>query len=314
MSVPGLVSIILPTYNRADLLPQAIESVLRQTFTNWELIIWNDGSTDNTAEVANSFTDPRISVYSEPNRGMSYGLNQGFARAQGEWIAFLDDDDEWLPIKLAWQVSFLITHPGVSLAFGDFINVDKSSGKSNSGFAQCVTGLRILSTINIETGWYIIDQFFLEGICRENFIAFDTSMMRKDIFSVIGTFNESIKRSMDLELWWRVGLAGLKVAYTTETLMVRNKYNGSLSSGGELSLLRALAALDVLAEDTTLSGKEEYKPLLRSLYRNSWQNLIGAYGEEGKKSEAVHAFFRSLRYGLRLGSVRLLLEALIGIN
>ena len=311
MTISGLVSIILPTYNRADLLPRAIESVLRQTFTNWELIIWNDGSTDNTAEVANSFADPRISVYSEPNRGMSYGLNQGLARAQGEWIAFLDDDDEWLPTKLAWQVSFLITHPEVCLVFGDFINVDKSSGKSNNGFAQCVTGLRILSTTNIETGWYIIDQYFLEGICRENFIAFDASMMRKDIFAVIGTFNESIKRSMDFELWWRVGLAGLKVAYTTETMMVRNKYSGSLSSGGEVSLKRALAALDVLKEDATLSGKKEYISLLNGLYRNAWQNLIGAYGEQGMKSEAVRAFFQSLGYGIQLGSMRLLLEALL---
>ena len=99
------VSVIIPTYNRADLLPRAVNSVLSQTFSDYEIIIVDDHSPDNTQDVIAAFTDPRIrSIRHRTNRRQSAAINTGIANAMGEYIAFLDDDDEWLPNKLEGQV------------------------------------------------------------------------------------------------------------------------------------------------------------------------------------------------------------------
>ena len=95
-----LVSVILPTYNRARLVSRSINSVLKQTYNNFELIIIDDGSTDNTKQIINSFNDNRI-VYLKHNHNKhaSAARNTGIAKSKGELIAFLDDDDQWLPKK-----------------------------------------------------------------------------------------------------------------------------------------------------------------------------------------------------------------------
>lgn len=101
-----IISVIIPTYNRAHLIGRAIRSVLNQTFSHYELIVVDDGSTDNTEEVVKSFRDSRISfIRHERNRGVSAARNTGINAAQGEYIAFNDSDDEWLPTKLERQMA-----------------------------------------------------------------------------------------------------------------------------------------------------------------------------------------------------------------
>jgi len=92
-----LFSIIMPTYNRATMIAKAIESVINQTYTNWELIIIDDGSSDNTAEIINSYNDSRVKYFFRENRGKSVARNTGIDNSVGEFIAFLDDDDYYLP-------------------------------------------------------------------------------------------------------------------------------------------------------------------------------------------------------------------------
>ena len=100
-----LVSVVLPTFNRERLLPRAINSVLNQTYKNLELIIVNDGSTDDTEKVVKGYSDKRIRYYKqELNKGGSAARNVGIKLARGELISFQDSDDEWLPEKLERQV------------------------------------------------------------------------------------------------------------------------------------------------------------------------------------------------------------------
>ena len=102
------VSVIVPTHNRADLLPRAVDSVLAQTYGDYEMVIVDDCSSDNTQDVIAGFSDPRIrSFRHDRNRGQSAAINTGIAHARGEYIGFLDDDDEWLPTKLEGQVALL---------------------------------------------------------------------------------------------------------------------------------------------------------------------------------------------------------------
>jgi len=114
-SVPA-VSVIMPTRNRAELLKRSIASIRAQTFADFELIVINDGSTDHTAEVLAAVGDPRLRViHNALGGGAAAARNAGIAAARGEFLAFLDADDEWLPDKLAQQVKILASHPGMVL-------------------------------------------------------------------------------------------------------------------------------------------------------------------------------------------------------
>jgi glycosyltransferase involved in cell wall biosynthesis len=117
-----LVSVVLPTFNRGYCLERAIRSVLGQTYPDWELIVVDDGSTDDTQAVLESFKDPRIRVFRHSvNRGVAAARNTGLAAARGEFIAFLDSDDEWRPDKLTKQLDVMTRAPTRQLAFTDLV-------------------------------------------------------------------------------------------------------------------------------------------------------------------------------------------------
>lgn len=123
------VSVIIPTYSRADLLQRAVKSVLAQTFCDFELIIVDDCSPDNTKEIVQNLTDPRIrSIRHETNRGAAATRNTGIAHAKGKYIAFLDDDDECTPNRLADQVAVLDANPDVGMVYGWIEEMNDSNG------------------------------------------------------------------------------------------------------------------------------------------------------------------------------------------
>ena len=136
MEKQPLVSVILPTYNRAEFLCKSIESAIRQTYKNWELIVWNDGSLDDTEKVISSYKDIRINSYYDNNHGMSYALNNAIKKSRGEYIAFLDDDDQWTENKLSHQMGLLMDNPEFDLVFGNFLNVNLATGEEDIGFEQ----------------------------------------------------------------------------------------------------------------------------------------------------------------------------------
>lgn len=124
-----LVSVIIPTYNRSEYLQEAISSVLNQTYRDFEIIIVDDGSSDNTAKVVRKIHDPRLRYLFQANAGRSHARNRGMDIAQGKYIAFLDDDDLFLPDKLINQVTFLEAHPGVDLVASGAEIIDKDSNQ-----------------------------------------------------------------------------------------------------------------------------------------------------------------------------------------
>lgn len=114
-------SIIIPTYNRAAFLPAAIESVLLQTHSNWELIVVDDGSTDNTREVVTAYTDSRINYVFQPNAERSAARNNGIAHATGDYVCFMDSDNEMLPTRLAGLQQALSSYPNPAAFYTDII-------------------------------------------------------------------------------------------------------------------------------------------------------------------------------------------------
>ncbi len=112
------VSVIIPTYNRAEYIGDTIDSVLRQTFTDFEIIVVDDGSTDNTREIVNGYTDPRIRYIYQENSGVSTARNNGINSSDSEYIAFLDSDDMYLEDMLEKSVRILDEHPEVGYSYG----------------------------------------------------------------------------------------------------------------------------------------------------------------------------------------------------
>lgn len=126
----GLVSIIMPSYNTALYIKDTIQSVLNQTYTNWELIIVDDCSSDNTDEVLSSITDPRIRIYkNEKNSGAAVSRNRALREAKGQWIAFLDSDDIWMPEKLEKQIVFMENN-GYHFSYTNYEEIDVDGNKT----------------------------------------------------------------------------------------------------------------------------------------------------------------------------------------
>lgn len=309
-----LVSIILPTYNRAQLLPRAVDSVLSQTYENWELIIWNDGSTDNSDDVIRGFRDTRIRSFSSDNFGMSHALNQAIKKSRGEYIAFLDDDDEWDLTKLELQIKIFSTFPDIDLVFGNYENYFEDQKRPGLGFDQAAKAMGVLSTMSAKPGIHLIENGFLEGIAIDNFVAFDAVMLQRKIIDQIGPFNENLRNGMDLEYWWRLGLAGGKAAYTETVLLKRYKYANSLSSRSIIAIENYIKTLDLCSELSNTNNNEKSINYLLPAYLNAWQNKIIIHGTQGEKKMAWHAFKQSLKYGFSLGSVKLIIKALFFPN
>ncbi|MCI0390249.1 MAG: glycosyltransferase family 2 protein [Acidobacteria bacterium] len=116
-----LVSVILPTYNRADTIQRAIESIRNQTLQDWELLVVDDGSTDNTAELVTECYagEPRVKIIRQENQGVSGARNIGLRVSAGEYLAFIDSDDEFLPHHLELESAFLEAHPGENIVLGE---------------------------------------------------------------------------------------------------------------------------------------------------------------------------------------------------
>ncbi|MCX7624741.1 MAG: glycosyltransferase family 2 protein [Candidatus Sumerlaeaceae bacterium] len=113
-------SILMATYNRATLLPRAIDSVLRQTYWKWELIIVDDGSSDSTQDVLTHYAaqDSRIMIHTQGNKGLALARNRAARSARGDWLTFLDSDDEYRPTHLSLRAEFILAHPHVDFLHG----------------------------------------------------------------------------------------------------------------------------------------------------------------------------------------------------
>jgi glycosyltransferase involved in cell wall biosynthesis len=138
MAYEGLVSVIIPTYNRAYCLARAVDSALAQTYPHIEVILIDDGSSDGTADmVAKRYgADPRVRYHAQPNGGISNARNTGLARATGAYVAFLDSDDEWQPWKTELQIACMRAHPELGMTWTDMVAIDPDGNIVNPSYLR----------------------------------------------------------------------------------------------------------------------------------------------------------------------------------
>ena len=209
-----LISIVIPTYNRADLIPKAIQSVFEQTYQNWELIIVDNYSDDGTKEVIDSFKDSRISMLLIPRTGsVAASRNLGVLHSKGEWIAFLDSDDWWFPKKLSSVVRAIQSNPDLiyhDLQIVSGPNDEKSSQKTRSRKLK--------------------DPIFLDLLLNGNDITLSSVTVRKTIFIKVNGMNESptFFAIEDYETWLRIAKITNRFEHIPKTLGAYRLHDGNI--------------------------------------------------------------------------------------
>ncbi len=209
------VSVIIPTWNRGRLVERAVKSALGQSYRNLEVIVVDDGSTDDTVHALLEIRDARLRVVERPHSGLpATGRNHGVALARGRYVAFLDSDDEWLGEKLDLQIAQLEAQPRLSLSYCD-------------AFVE-VNGERRGETL-LQTSSMLEGRIF-GPLVLENFIPTSTVVARRSALRIAGGFDEStrLKTFEDYDLWLRIALRG-EVGCVRRPLAVYHRHPGNLA-------------------------------------------------------------------------------------
>ena len=222
MTTP-LVSVLLPVYNAQDYLKQSIDSILGQTLTDFELIIVNDGSTDGSKAIIDSYSDPRIIVIDQSNAGLPVSLNRAIARAKGKYLARQDADDVSEPTRFEKQVAFLEARPDYGL-LGTWAQILEQ---------DCIVDRHLKHPI--ENGELQIKLLFY------NCFAHSSVMIRKNVLDICGLYPEDPEKfpPEDYDLWLRIAQAS-KVANLPSALLQYREVPGSISRQ-KLELMQARA-------------------------------------------------------------------------
>lgn len=194
------ISVIMSVYNCEKYLKYAVDSILNQTYKDFEFIIINDGSTDKSREILESYKDDRIKLFNNKNKGLTKSLNEAIGYSKGEYIARIDADDIALPERFEKQVKFLDSNPEIVMCgtWADFINED---GEILREFRRPVT-----------------DRDIKREIVFHNPFIHPSVMMRKSVFDKIGLYDESFRHAQDYELWTRI-VTKFKTANIPEKLL-----------------------------------------------------------------------------------------------
>jgi glycosyltransferase involved in cell wall biosynthesis len=207
------VSVIIPTYNHALYLTKSIESVYNQSYTDFECIVINDGSTDNTTEVLDNLKDkyPELIIISKENGGLSSARNVGIKKSNGDLVCFLDSDDYWLPDKLLNQVSQILQ--GYDCVYSNYIFFDENKIETENN--------EIISE----------DLTYYDFISRNPITGSASSIMiRKECINKVGFFSTKLRSLEDLDYWFRLFNSNFKFkAILEKDVMIMKRLNGNMS-------------------------------------------------------------------------------------
>lgn len=239
------VSVIIAAYNLMAYLPETVNSVLAQTYTDFELIIVDDGSSDNTSQWVSQQQDPRIRLITQNNMGLAGASNTGIANARGEYISIMDADDLWETTKLAQQVDILDRCPEVSIVY-TWVTYMNEQGES--------TG-RIVKT---EAEGYI----WKDLITVNQIECGSVAMIRRACFEQVGLFDTNLKSyGLDWDMWLRMALQ-----YQFKAIRQPLVYYRQRASSGSRNIVEMERSFNIILEKAEQSAPPELKPLVNRGY------------------------------------------------
>ena len=266
MKAKTQVSVIIPTYNRGWTIGEAVDSVLAQDYREFELIVVDDGSTDNTPEVLDAYRGT-IKVFRQENTGVSAARNRGIAEASGRFIAFLDSDDLWLPQKLSRQVEFFNTTPDalicqteeVWIRSGVRVNPKKRHQKPSGMIFEPSLVLCLVSPSAV--------------------------MIRRSLLEIVGNFDETLPACEDYDLWLRISCRFPVYRIDTPLIIKRGGHEDQLSASFGLDRFR-IKAIKKIVESGFLS-KRQYAAAVKTLKMKC--NIYAAgCRKRGREEEALY--------------------------
>ncbi|PSQ95843.1 MAG: glycosyl transferase family 2 [Bacteroidetes bacterium SW_9_63_38] len=276
-----LVSVIIPAYNAAAFLPRAVESVLDQTYSNVEVIVIDDGSTDETPQVMEPYDDP-VRYLQKENGGAASARNVGIREARGTYIGLLDADDEWVPEKLEQQVVLHQSNPELMWSYTNWLQVDQSTGKTICRADQVMDNQ---------------DGDVLRPLIGRLFIPPSTELFHKDVFEKVGMHDEAeiyhIGVAEDWEFSLRVA-AQYSVGYIDRPLVRRYQHASKSTSTMDLDL--ALRGRRATIEKAFRNHPERLSELKSSVFANLYTNLGRKWLDRERRLQALKMFCTAIRH------------------
>jgi len=268
------VTVIIPVFNRRRLLRRAIQSVISQSFPNFEIIVVDDCSSENVVGVVNAFNDSRITyIRHHSNRGGSAARNTGIRHAQGKYVAFLDSDDRWLPRKLERQVDLLEQRDeSVGVVYtGTFIETD---GTLQQGRVPGVKG-----------------NIYPKQIWGDHVSETSTWLVRKKCFSTAGTFDEQLPARQDYDMTLRLSQQYKYEFIREPCVVIHRDASGRISSDVEKRIAGSLMVLAKIEEQI-----RDQRPYLRRMLVARHLYAIARFCQKsGQRNEAIKFLLRSLK-------------------
>jgi glycosyltransferase involved in cell wall biosynthesis len=273
------ISVIIPAYNAESTILETVKSVQQQSLSDYELIVVNDGSTDNTLELLNTLKDSRLKIFSYENVGLPVARNRGISHATADFIAFLDADDLWTPDKLELQLAALQKHPKAGVAYSWTLNMN-------------ATGDTFYPGNNV---------YFQGNVHREllvsNFIANGSNpLIRREAIETVGGFDSTLSSCEDWDYWLRLASEWDFVVVPKPQILYRHS-SGSMSAKVEIM---ENTYITVLERALKVVPKESQHFLKNKSLANAYQYLAGmqlAHVTNSKQMrEAAHKLWKSIRF------------------
>lgn len=271
-----IVSVVIPVYNGEKTIKETIESVLFQSFADFELLVINDGSTDSTLNVVSTFKDPRLKVFSYPNAGLAASRNRGISLASGNYISFIDADDLWTPDKLEAQVNALQENPPAALAYswtdyiyesGQFFRQGPHFNFSGDVFAKL-----------------LLSDFVGNG---------SNPLIRKQVFSEVGGFDESLNAVEDWDMWLRLAARYPFVAVPSPQILYRQSPT-SMSANPRKMEVASLRVINRALAEAPESIQHLRRTCLGNRYKGlTWKTLTG-FPERAQGITAARFFWHAI--------------------
>ncbi len=282
------VTVLMSVYNGEEYLKEAVESILKQTFRDFEFIIIDDGSTDTSGAIVAHYQqmDDRIHVYSQENKGLIASLNRGCQLAKGKYIARMDADDVSLPERLARQVNYLETHPNIGV-LGTWVKTIDEKG-------------RALQEWRLPTSPKVMGWSLLFGCC----VAHPSVMMRRDIIRQVGFYRPEALYVEDYDLWARANNI-TQIANIPEILFKYRFWEGSIRSQGLLTQEHNTAKIMHLMIEQLL-GSDVPMEMVSTLQRMCAHSSLGNFQQIDQMDNFIRQLYRAyLRsYSLTPGEAR----------
>jgi len=271
-----LISVIIPTYNRGWIIKEAIDSVLAQEYINYELIVVDDGSIDDTHDILNSY-QKNFLVLRQNNKRVSAARNRGFAAASGRFIAFLDSDDIWLPQKLSQQVDFFQSNPDALICQTEEIWIRNNVRVNPKKRHKKPSGMIFEPSLSL---------------CL---VSPSAVMIKRNLFEEVGLFDETLPACEDYDLWLRISCRHPVHLIDTPLIIKRGGHDDQLSASPGLDKFRIKAIKKVI--ESGLLSAAQYQTAVETL-KEKCDIYASGCRKRGRMDEAAYYEALAKRYNL----------------